>query len=442
MKKPRILTLYEYSPGWFSEQISSSTSVRLNEVLDRLEKHVKGKVLDRELDKRNETIGVRAFQYVGVIHVDKTLSIEILPKMYRPTDTSVDERRTSIDNLFFMLDYCGQINLPHSTASQLNRTRGSFFETLIYLFASDLMDCIQNSAHHEYIEHEENLPYIKGKLLLSQHLKYNAINQSNFYLRSDEFTTDNQLNRVLKYVSKMLLAATNNHRNRVLLGQIVSIFDDVSDARITLQNAEKIQLTRLNIRFDQSLKLSKLFLSSQSLQLNASNYDSFTFLIDMNTLFEEFIATALSKAVNKYGDAEVHIKTQGPLKYFVERTQHDDRGISLMKPDISVLRHDTVVSIIDTKYKLLAEDRKLGVSEKDLYQMYAYAKKYKTDDITLLYPKKPGEDPAETDFYIDEGCTVKIRTFDLQRNLRLDRTRQFEKDIYSLALNQTLEIGA
>ena len=434
MKKTQILTLYEYSNGLFDTDISPQTSFRLNEIIAQLAKHAKGKVLERIMNNRNETVGLRAFQYVGVVHIDKSLSIEVLPKMYKPNDLAINERKTSVDNLFFMLDYCGQINLPNAHSSQLNRTRGNFFETLIYLYASDLMSCIQNSAHHEYVENEENLPYIKGKLILSQHLRHNMINQSRFYLRSDEFTIDNQLNRVFKYVSRMLLAATSNHRNRVLLSQIVAIFDEVSDEKITLQQAEKIHLNRLNSRFDKVLKLSKLFLSSQSLQLNASNYESFTFLIDMNNLFEDFIAVALRKAVIKYGDSRTTVKAQGPIRTFVDHTQDDDKGIFRMKPDISLLYDNVVTSIIDTKYKILADERKLGVSQADLYQMFAYAKKYKTGDITLLYPSKPDEAVAETDFYIDETCTIKIRSFNLQRDLRSDRSRQFEADIYRLAI--------
>lgn len=434
MKKPQILTLYEYSKKSFEEHLSASTTFRLNEVISKLNKHVKGKVLEPVINNHNQTVGVRAFQYVGVIHVNKSLTIEVLPKMYRPHEEELEERKTSIDNLFFMLDYCGQISMPATHASQLNRTRGDFFETLIFLFAADLMNCIQNAAHHEYIENEENLPYIKGKLMMSQHLKYNTVNQSRFYLINDDFTADNELNRVLKYVSRMLLSATSNNKNKLLLGQIIAVFDEVTDRKMSLHDAEKITLTRLNIRFDQSLKLSKLFLANQSLQLNASSYDSFTFLIDMNSLFEDFIATALRKAVIKYGDGRLRIKPQGPIKMFVQHTQYDAAGLFRMKPDISVMHDSTVVSIIDTKYKLLAQDKKLGVSQPDLYQMYAYANKYDTSDITLLYPKKVDEAVRDTDYIIDASCTVKIRTFDLQRNLRNDKLKLFEKEIYAIAM--------
>ncbi len=438
MKKNRqILTLYEYDRLDFKSSISHQTSATLNKVMEGLSKHVKGRVLERVLNSRNETVGIRAFQYVGVIRIDDSLTIEILPKMYRQADAQIDnEKSINIDNLFFMLDYCGQVNIPHSDSTQLHKTKGSFFETLIYLFASDLLNCIQNAAHHEYVAKEDNLPYLRGKLLLNKHITLNSINKSRFYLQSDMFTADNDLNRIFKYVSKMLLGATKNSRNKNILLQILSIFDEVTDTRITSRNAERITLTRLNIRFEQSLKLSKLFLASQSVQLSASNYDSFTFLIDMNRLFEEFISSALRKILKRSKNTEITIKKQGPIKTFVEYTQYDQKGIFRMKPDITILRSKVVSAIIDTKYKILQDDRKLGVSQPDLYQMYAYANKYKTSDITLLYPEKPNDFDflRETDFYIDESCTVKVRTINLGYRLSFDRARSVEKRLYELIM--------
>ncbi|WP_313697680.1 5-methylcytosine restriction system specificity protein McrC [Pantoea sp.] len=47
--------------------------------------------------------------------------------------------------------------------------------------------------------------------------------------------------------------------------------------------------------------------------------------------------------------------------------------------------------IADTKWKLLNEaDRKLGVSNSDMYQLYAYAGRYKVPHLQLIYPKQAG----------------------------------------------------
>lgn len=44
---------------------------------------------------------------------------------------------------------------------------------------------------------------------------------------------------------------------------------------------------------------------------------------------------------------------------------------------------------MDTKWKRLynKEDKRYGISQSDMYQMFAYSKKYDTKEIWLLYPK-------------------------------------------------------
>ena len=60
-----------------------------------------------------------------------------------------------------------------------------------------------------------------------------------------------------------------------------------------------------------------------------------------------------------------------------------------MRPDI-VLRKkaEKRCMILDTKWKILKDDpfHNYGIKSADMYQMYAYSKRYKATDIWLLYP--------------------------------------------------------
>ena len=64
----------------------------------------------------------------------------------------------------------------------------------------------------------------------------------------------------------------------------------------------------------------------------------------------------------------------------------DGSGVFSLRPDI-VIKKGAEVAIVDTKYKLLDdEDRKYGVSQADMYQMYAYVTKKDAVSSMLLYP--------------------------------------------------------
>ena len=67
--------------------------------------------------------------------------------------------------------------------------------------------------------------------------------------------------------------------------------------------------------------------------------------------------------------------------------------------------------ILDTKWKSLIDNERAnyGISQADMYQMYAYSKKYQTSEIWLLYPMNDemrGHDPIR--FESGDGTTVNL----------------------------------
>lgn len=416
----RLVTVFEYSKAIF-DPLSSAEARELNICCAELNKHARGEVLSIVHNRSNETIGVVAKQYVGVVRVNKDFVIQILPKMAADENRETANQQ-SIQNLLFMLSYCNKLQAPHASASTLKTFRGDFFEILIYLFTSSLQSEIRNSLHHEYIAMEQNLPYLRGKLLFSEHVRQNSITQNKFFLRSDEFTIDNPLNRIFKAVCSQLVHSSRNVNNKRRLSELSLMFDEVSPAHIELSDAEVIQLNRLTTRFEPALELAKLFLSGRSLQLQHNTFQTMTFLIDMNVLFEEFIATALRQALPE----DLILHTQGPKRYLVtsqsELNVKKEANVFQMKPDISIAYRDRpqdIIQIIDTKYKILDDsEKKMGVSQADMYQMYAYAHKYTSRNITLLYPTRYDQVLQQKSFYTDDDRQIDICIINLQRELR------------------------
>jgi 5-methylcytosine-specific restriction enzyme subunit McrC len=64
---------------------------------------------------------------------------------------------------------------------------------------------------------------------------------------------------------------------------------------------------------------------------------------------------------------------------------------------------------MDTKWKLLSNNvRNYGISQSDMYQMYAYSKKYNAKKIVLLYPQPDNLSEKEISFHSDDGVNVEI----------------------------------
>ena len=84
---------------------------------------------------------------------------------------------------------------------------------------------------------------------------------------------------------------------------------------------------------------------------------------------------------------------------------------------------------MDTKWKRLNQSAKTnyGISQADMYQMYAYSKKYKTPDIWLIYPINDDvRELNELSFEAVEGEQTRVNVsvffvdlFDAEDSLRV-----------------------
>ena len=158
-------------------------------------------------------------------------------------------------------------------------------------------------------------------------------------------------------------------------------FDGVSDARFERPQLDNISTDRRTDRFAPLIALAKRFVSGQSPDRPGS-METYSLLFDMNKVFEAYIASLMRRLVcppEYVGVGQVrrrHLLVKGHQPKF------------RLIPDIGVYQRQKLICLIDTKWKLL--DRSTyheGVSQADMYQMYAYAKEYECPLVILLYPR-------------------------------------------------------
>ena len=156
------------------------------------------------------------------------------------------------------------------------------------------------------------------------------------------------------------------------------------------------------VAYERVLQWCKVFLRGQSFTNYRGANHVMALLFPMEKLFESYVAEHLSKAVGcQYYD----VRTQDHKHYLFKRT-------FALRPDI-VAEHkqDSKVVVLDTKWKLLSPSMtNYGISQGDMYQMYAYGKKYKAEKVVLLYPlnEKVVELKERIDFSPSEHDTVSV----------------------------------
>jgi len=77
--------------------------------------------------------------------------------------------------------------------------------------------------------------------------------------------------------------------------------------------------------------------------------------------------------------------------------------------------------IADTKWKIIRQDNKENeekykISQADLYQLYAYGKKYECGRLYLIYPKIDGVEQEPMKFRYEDVMWLEILYFDLEKD--------------------------
>lgn len=413
----RVLTLFEH------ESRRCELQPRQIALLEQLQQRLAKKVLEPVY--RSGPWGLKANQYVGVVRVGP-MTIQILPKIFRSAETAAREKLASeaTANLLHMLAYAGLIQVNESEVADLLNQESDWFEILTYLFAYHLREEWRRGPARNYQTFEDELPILKGKWLLN--IQFRRPDRAHrFAVAYDEFTVDILLNRIFRFVVERLSRLSRSPTNAKLLADLRGLLDEVTLLPvITVTDVSQVSLNRLTSRYAPLLNMARLFLEQGALQTASGDTSLFAFVFDMNAVFEGFVAGFLrrhrSLAIPPELQAcEIAVQSQGRQLHLA--TSSGKRFFRL-KPDLLFRKGDTAELIVDTKYKLLdPSDRKLGISEADFYQMFAYARRYDCPRVMLLYPQTSNWPISVRQSFLLDGTSnqqVFAMTVDIRRDLR------------------------
>lgn len=258
-----------------------------------------------------------------------------------------------------------------------------------------------------------------------------------FSVSFDEFTADNKLNRVFRFVVERLWKLTQDAQNRQLLGDLRMLLDEVMlFPHITAADASPSLLSRMNSRFLPLLNLARLFLDDSTIQLSSGGTESFAFVIDMNALFENFLIEFIRQ--HRFEILPAHLQlcdflpqTKGATRFLAHR---ETKSVFQLKPDLAFQdENHNFPLLVDAKYKRLTEqDLRLGVSQSDFYQMHAYAHRFEAPRIVLVYPQtSENEKKLRVSFRLqNHEVIIQATTIDLR--LRLSKISERNKLINEL----------
>lgn len=344
---------------------------------------------------------ISAKNYVGLIAMNNGDTIEILPKVYGADETKA--KRLLLQMLKTVR------NMPFKTfdMSRFDTSRLPILEVFIRMFIQEALLLVKRGLKSDYRTQRDNSPFFKGKLLVSEQIKYNLIHQERSFAEYDEFTADCSENRLIRTALGYLNRKSADEKNRKDLRVLLSMFDCVRESDHVYEDFARCRSGRDMAAYQNILQWCRVFLQGRSFTSYAGKETAFALLYPMEKLFESYVAEIVKQTIdcNQYS---VRIQER---QYWLF-----DRKFAL-RPDIVVEeRQSGQIWILDTKWKLLSpEYPNYGISQADMYQMYAYGKKYHSSDIFLIYPlnEKVLDMEQKIEFLSGDGVTVRVVFADL-----------------------------
>ena len=341
---------------------------------------------------------------VGIIELPSGFQIEILPKISLDGEDEGFSRtkRIFLDMLCCLKEFDGK----SFNIASLNADRMNLYEIFINMYLQETRLLVKHGIKSSYISNEDNLRFFKGKLKVSEHIKTNTAHKERFYMQYDEYQVNRAENRLVKTTLLKLQKLTKSMENAKAIRQLLISFELVDVSTNIDKDFASVSLGRDTKDYERLILWSDVFLRNKSFTTFSGKKSGTALLFPMEQIFEAFVAKWINRIFSDRSDATYKISAQDRGYYLFDAPRK-----FRLRPDIVVRKNGTDPFVMDTKWKRLKPDSGInyGISQADMYQMYAYSKKYHTSDIWLLYPMNEDvTDLNDISFVAENGEDKKV----------------------------------
>ncbi|MGE3799926.1 MAG: McrC family protein [Candidatus Kapaibacterium sp.] len=301
--------------------------------------------------------------YVGSIPLGDDLLLHLHPK-------------TPVGNIFRMIEHAYRIDFKIFDTLYYCETLPGMVDALALILAERLLHRVRRGLYRAYIPRTARLEALRGRLDVEEFIRSDY--QPDLPCTFGEQTVENEENQIICWTLHLLLRSSQlSQRVRPTvrkawraLSRSVSPFP--CSSRICVGRS----YNRLNSDYEMLHTICRFFLDTLVPAHRTGEHPSFSFLIDMNLLFERFVAEWL-RGRGELHDAGIRITTQ-------ERALVGEGAVVTFIFDILVKDHLSGATrcVIDTKYKVPVKP-----ANDDIFQVVAYATQQRCRQAVLIYPE-------------------------------------------------------
>jgi len=302
--------------------------------------------------------------------------------------------KTPVRRLFSMLGYARAGSAIWEDEDFGFAADDELVPALAHAFERQASRALAGGALRGYVTRDDALPLVRGRWRIGDQLTRRGGQPLPVEVSFDDYVEDIAENQLVLTAATRLLRLPGVPVDVVgRLRRVVRVLDGVTVIPVGAP-VPVVRPDRRNARYSAVLPLALLVLSGASIEQRAGSLVGAGFLVDMWSVFEDFVTAALREAFRPYG-GELVAQYASTL---------DVEGTVKIAPDLVWLVDGEVRACVDVKYKV---EKHGQYPNADLYQMAAYCRRFGLGEGWLVYAA--GSDDA-TRVDVVRGPRVR-RTF-------------------------------
>jgi 5-methylcytosine-specific restriction enzyme subunit McrC len=335
-------------------------------------------ILDWSYDGR---LRVRARSWVGVVRVAGH-EIRVVPK----------HTHGSLGVLTMLRYASGAIPERVHSARTVQEGDRNLLDLVCLLLADEAEMVVRQGVLQDYVEHEDTLAALRGRLLADRQVRMHYGQIDGIECRFDELEADIAENRILAAGLAVAGRVCADVAIKARLRRLAAAFAELcSVAQGGADAAEPMEYTRRNKHYALGHVWAGLLLAQHGIHdlYAPGTPQTQAFLLDMNVLFERFIAQALEDSAS---GTPFRVDRQSSTDSIIVDAL-TGRTYTRVRPDVLVRHGEREETYpVDTKYKLY-DDRR--IASEDVYQAFLYAFAFHSGhgphQASLVYPSDRSE---------------------------------------------------
>ena len=355
---------------------------------------------------------------------------------------------TKVRNLYYLLAYAFNDEKIYFEDNKKFGTEkmSNIYDLFSVVLFIRLKELLKQGMYNEYVEYNEKLSYIKGRVDILNTIRTQSLKTKNKVICDfEEYSSNNIINKIIKTTIRYLLNCDILKENRIRLRKLYHVFENVefyNDARQI--NWNEIKFNKLNNQYKVIIKMCEYVLNT--LIINKEKDDEeFSKIGDdqeYHKLFEKFVRNYLRKYFLEYREPTVNsfdIRSK-KMKWDIDEEEKDAKYIPKMYTDITISNRlkPEKVKIIDTKFysQILTNKGMNGtdahrISKDNWYQLFAYVMNEKWYLEKIINKGTSNKDISVSGMLLYASTKEEFKDFDVKVHgnnmgvLAIDFTQEF-----------------